>query len=212
MALVARRQELLEELVEQIRAMGSVSLAVPTDLTDEDSISAMAVRIESELGPVDVLVNNAAIFLLRSLAETSLEEWEQVMSTNLRGVFLCCRAVLPSMMQRRSGRIINISSTAGHRGYPEQGVYCTSKHALNGLSSVLAIEGQPYGIRVNVVSPGGVLTDLSAGLRQARGNVHESEWMTPEEVADAVYYVATQDGAATTDELALRRFTSEPWR
>lgn len=212
LALVARSASQIAELAEEIQSAGGTAVALPTDITSEEQVQALAERTEAELGPVDVLVNNAGIFLLRSLAETTLEEWEAVLNTNLRGAFLCCRAFLPSMMRRKTGRIINVSSSAARQGYAEQGAYCVSKHGLNGLSKVLALEAKPYGIRVNVVSPGGVLTDLSAGLRRSRGNVNESEWMTAEEVAEAVYYVATQEGAATTDELKLRRFASDPWR
>jgi NAD(P)-dependent dehydrogenase (short-subunit alcohol dehydrogenase family) len=83
---------------------------------------------------------------------------------------------------------------------------------LIGLSKVLALETQAYGIRVHVIAPGGVLTGLSKELRDSRGGVNESEWMTPEEVARAILYLCTQHGAALTDELVLRRYESEPWR
>ncbi|NCO34429.1 MAG: hypothetical protein AUJ92_10105 [Armatimonadetes bacterium CG2_30_59_28] len=211
-ALVARNEDLLNSLANEIRGAGGTGAVFPCDIGHAGDVKSMIGQVGETLGPVDVLVNNAAIFLLHSIADTTVDEWEEVMRTNVLGTFLCCRAVLPSMMRRKMGRIVNISSTAGRRGYPEQGVYCASKHALNGFSKVLALEAQPHNIRVHVVSPGGVLTDLSAGLRESRGNVDESEWMTAEEVADAVYYVASQDGAAFTDELSLRRFVSEPWR
>jgi NAD(P)-dependent dehydrogenase (short-subunit alcohol dehydrogenase family) len=135
----------------------------------------------------------------------------KVVGTNLIGPFLCAKAVLPSMMSRKSGRIINIGSLAGRQGYTSQGAYCASKHGLAGLTKVLAIECKPHNIRVNMISPGGVLTSLSSNLLASRGT-DSSEWMTPEEVADAVLYVAKQEGTATTDELVLRRFASEPWR
>ena len=135
------------------------------------------------------------------------------MATNVRGVFLTCREVLPEMIERRRGRIINVGSTAGRRGYEEQGAYCASKHALAGLSKVLAIEAQKHGVRVQMLSPGGVLTGLSSDLRASRGESEDSpEWMTTEEIARAAIYLCTQDGAAITDELILRRFASEPWR
>ena len=145
--------------------------------------------------------------------DTSTEVWDDLMDTNIRGVFLTCREVLPGMMERKSGRIINVGSTAGRRGYVEQGAYCASKHALVGLSKVLAIETRSYGIRVQMLSPGGVLTGLSSELRADRGESEDSpEWMTTEEIARAAMYLATQDGAAFTDELILRRYASEPWR
>lgn len=211
-AICARNERRLTAVAETIRNAGSVCEAVRADVSDEGQVEAMVRIVESRLGPIDILVNNAALMLLRALRDTSLQEWERSQAVNLRGVFLCCRAVLPSMMARKSGRIVNIGSLAGRRGYAEQGAYCASKHGLVGLTKVLAIETQEYGIRVNMVSPGGVMTDLSEPLRRSRGGVNEADWMTPEEVAKAVTYICTQDGAAATDELVLRRFASEPWR
>ena len=212
-ALAARSVDEINEVAEEISKSGGTAIAIPTDVSDERQVMAMVSRTESELGPVDILINNAAIFLLKQIADTSIDEWNQVMNIDLTGAFLCARTVLASMMERRTGRIINIGSLAGRRGYPEQGAYCAAKHGLVGLSKVLAIEGQPYGIRVNMVSPGGVITDLTSGLRASRGaSDNASDWMTAEEVAKGVYYIATQDGPAATDELVLRRFTSDPWR
>jgi len=153
------------------------------------------------------------VIALKKIVDTETEVWDDLMDTNARGAFLTCREVLPEMIERRKGRIINVGSTAGRRGYDEQGAYCASKHALAGLSKVLAIETQRYGIRVHMLSPGGVLTGLSSELRASRGEPEDSpDWMTPEEIARAALYLCTQDGAAMTDELILRRFASEPWR
>ncbi len=212
LVVVARTAKQIDRVAADVRAQGGTGIAIPADIACESDVEAMIARTDAELGPVDVLINNAGVMILRPVAQTSLEEWQEVIGTNLTGVFLCSRAVLPLMMRRRTGRIINIGSLAGRRGYPDQGVYCASKHGLYGLSKVLAIEGQPYGIRVNVVSPGGALTELSKELLATRKPSEAKEWMTPEEVAEGVYYIATQEGPATTDELVLRRFASEPWR
>jgi len=114
-------------------------------------------------------------------------------------------------MKGRGGCIINIGSLAGRRGYDSQGAYCASKHGLAGLTKVLAIEGQPHNIRVHLVSPGGVLTGLSEPLLASRAS-EPSEWMTPEEVADAVVFCARQDRVAISDEIVLRRYQSDPGR
>ncbi len=210
--LASRSIEEIDGVAAEIVKAGGSALAVQTDVSSESEVSRMIAAAEAEFGPTDILVNNAGTMILRPLAATSLEEWQRVMNVNLLGAFLCARAVLPSMMERRTGRIINIGSMAGRRGYPEQGVYCASKHGLYGLSKVLAIEGKPYGIRVNVVSPGGAHTELSRELLSTRSPAEASEWMSPDEVADAVLFVATQDGPAMTDDLVLRRYASEPWR
>jgi len=211
-AVAARSVDEIHAVAREIADRGGTALALRTDVTVAPDVNALIERTDSELGPVDILINNAGVMILRPLAETSLAEWQRTMDTNLLGAFLCSRAVLPLMMARKSGRIINIASMAGRRGYQDQGAYCASKHGLYGLSKVLAIEGQPYGIRVNVVSPGGAITELSKELLASRPPSEVAEWMTPEEVAEAVYFIAIQEGPGMTDELVLRRFASEPWR
>ena len=212
-AAAARSAGRIGELCAQIESKGGTALPVAMDLRREESVKAAVAKAQSELGPIDILINNAAIIALVKIDDTSTQTWDDLMSTNVRGAFLTCREVLPQMKARGSGRIINVGSTAGRRGYAEQGAYCASKHALAGLSKVLSIETQEYGIRVHMLSPGGVLTGLSHELRASRGEREDSpEWMTPEEIARAALYLCTQNGAAMTDELILRRYASEPWR
>ncbi len=211
-ALTARTATEIEAVAGMIVESGGQAVAIRADLTVEDDVKRVVKEAEAALGPTDILINNAAILKLSNIGDMPTSLWDETMSTNLRSVFLACREVLPGMMQRGSGRIINVGSMAGRRGYVEQGAYCASKHGLIGLSKVLALETQEYGIRVHVLAPGGVMTGLSKELRDSRGNVAEGTWMTPEEVAQAVLYLCTQDGAAVTDELVLRRFESEPWR
>jgi NAD(P)-dependent dehydrogenase (short-subunit alcohol dehydrogenase family) len=208
--VLARTREEIEAVAQAIRAGGGRALPVVCDVRSEEQVAAAFDAVERELGPVDIVVNNAGELLLKPLAETGLDEWRSVLEVNLTGAFIVAREAM-RRMSRRPGRIINVGSLAGRRGYPEQGAYCASKHGLVGLTKVMAIEGQPLGIRVHLVSPGGVLTDLSAGLRAARKDA-PSLWMTPEEVADAIVFCALQEGAAVSDEICLRRFDSEPWR
>lgn len=212
-AAAARTTGELEQLCDEIAGKGGRAVPVAMDVQSEESISGGVAKTRAELGPIDILVNNAGVLGLAKIVDTPTETWDTIMSTNVRGVFLLCREVLPEMMERKSGRIINVGSAAGRRGYAEQGAYCSSKHALVGLTKVLTIETQSYGIRVHMLSPGGVLTGLSSELRASRGETEDSpEWMTPEEVAEAALYLCSQTGAAFTDELALRRFAAEPWR
>lgn len=212
-AAAARSEDQLAKLCERVGSAGGRAVPIAMDLRSEDSIKSATARARAELGRMDVLVNNAGVLELHSIAETPTEVWDEIMSVNVRGVFLACREVLPEMIARRSGRIINVGSSAGRRGYVEQGAYCTSKHALAGLTKVLTLEAQPHGVRVNMLSPGGVLTSLSSDLRASRGEPEDSpEWMTAEEVAQGAVYLCTQTGAATTDELILRRYEAESWR
>lgn len=212
-AVAARTEGHLRELCERIALPGRRAVPITMDLRSEQSIRDAVSRVRSELGPIDVLVNNAGVLKLHRIARTPTDVWDELMSVNVRGVFITCREVMPEMIERREGRIINVGSSAGRRGYVEQGAYCASKHALAGLTKVLSLEGQPHGIRVNMLSPGGVLTELSRELRASRGEPEDSpEWMTPEEVAQAAVYLCTQTGAGTTDELILRRYMAESWR
>lgn len=210
--LAARTAAEIDSVAQEIAQIGGEAISVPTDVSSEADVDRLIKTAEARFGPVDILVNNAGVMILSAIAETPVGEWQRVMGVNLLGAFLCSKVVMPSMMARRSGRIINIGSMAGRRGYAGQGAYSASKHGLYGLSKVLAIEGQPYNIRVNVVSPGGVHTDLSKELLSTRSEAEASEWMSADEVADAVVFVATQDGPAMTDEIVLRRYASEPWR
>jgi NAD(P)-dependent dehydrogenase (short-subunit alcohol dehydrogenase family) len=209
----ARTTQEIERLCADVRANGGTAAPVTMDVKCEESIKNAVEKTRRQLGRIDILVNNAGVIALREIVDTSTETWDDLMSTNVRGVFLLCREVLPEMIERRSGRIINVGSAAGRRGYKEQGAYCASKHALAGLTKVLSLETQQYGVRVQMLSPGGVLTGLSSDLRASRGEAEDSpEWMASQEVAAAALYLCTQTGAAFTDELALRRYAAEPWR
>lgn len=211
-AVWARTEEQVAGVAGEILEAGGVAAHYVVDVADEKAVAETVARVEEELGHIDILVNNAAEMRLASITGTTVAIWDRLMRSNVRGPFVCCRAVLAGMMERRRGRIINIGSLAGRRGYEAQGAYCASKHALVGLSKVLAIEAQPYGVHVNMVSPGGVVTELSRELRESRGSDNPTDWMSAEEVAEAVLYIVKQEGAAVTDELVLRRFASEPWR
>jgi len=212
-AAAARSVGEITEVCDNITSAGGRAIPVQMDLTDESSIKNAITKAQSELGPIDILINNAAVITLHKIVDTPTDAWDQLMSTNMRGLFITCREVLPQMIERKSGRIVNVGSMAGRRGYIEQAAYCASKHALVGFTKVLALETQKFGIRVNMLSPGGVLTGLSTDLRASRGESEDSpEWMTADEVAAAALYLCSQDGAALTDELVLRRYASEPWR
>lgn len=210
--VTARTSDEIEEVAREIEGFGGTAVAIQTDITVEDDVKRLIKETESALGAVDILINNAGMLKLAPIVETTTDMWDEILSVNLRAVLIACREVLPGMMARRSGRIINVGSMAGRRGYAEQGAYCASKHGLVGLSKVIALETQKYGIRVHVLAPGGVLTELSKDLRESRGDAKDKDWMSAEEVAQAALYLCTQYGPAMTDELVLRRYESEPWR
>jgi len=156
-----------EETARKIRAAGGTALVCQADLTDRKQIEALLAEANAALGPVDVWVNNAGSAIgLRPLLDIADEFWDEVFAVNLRSAFLCCRAVAPQMMERKSGVIVNVSSVvARHGGGPGELAYTAAKGGLSALTRGLAKELAPHGIRVNTVAPGPTDTPFHDGLR-----------------------------------------------
>lgn len=206
-AAAARTESEVAETAERVRALGAEAIAVRCDIAAESDVKhAIAAAVES-FEHIDILVNNAGVAIFKPFHELTLDDWRRTLDVNLTGAFLCTQAVLPGMMQRRSGRIINISSVAGVKPILDQSAYCASKHALNAMTKVLAMELREYGIAVHAVCPGGVVTRLAD---EAMPDRDKSDWMTPEDIAHACLFLATQSHRATTDEMVVRRFASIP--
>jgi NAD(P)-dependent dehydrogenase (short-subunit alcohol dehydrogenase family) len=160
-------------------------------------VEASVERAEAELGPIDVLVNNAGVFLWRPFLELSSEEWELVLATNLTGAANFCRAVLPGMMRRRRGRIVNVSSIHGMRGEANLAAHSAAKFGLIGLTQSLAREFRPYNIAVNAVCPGTVENkEDETGAPSRSEPLAEKLW--PRDVARTVLFLASDDAAAIT--------------
>lgn len=211
-ALFARDETALNEVSEYIRSKGGTCISVICELTDETSIKEAVKTVKDTFGTIDCLVNNAGRMELYPVHKTPTEIFDSIIGINLRGVFLLTREVLPVMLEKNFGKIVNIGSTAGRRGYPEQSAYCASKHALVGFTKALSLELRKTKVSTCIVAPGGVLTDMSKKLMASRGDFNEEAWITPQQITDGVMFVLHQDGAAFTDELVIRRFESEPWR
>ncbi|MDR3210472.1 MAG: SDR family oxidoreductase [Planctomycetota bacterium] len=206
--LAGPTRENLLAVVADIQKSGGKAEAVPTDIGREEEVVSLF-QFAAKRGGVDILVNNAAVGVFGRLTDTSAAEWDRVMGINLRGAFLCAREALKSMAAHgRGGRIINIASAVGFRGYVDQGLYTASKHGLVGLSKVMALEGREHGVITQVIAPGGVDTEL---LSRARPDLDRSGLMSPEDVADAMEYLLRQRGNALVDCLNLRRSGKEPW-
>ena len=156
-ALAARSADQIEEAAGLIEAQGRRALPVVTDLRDPDQVTRLADTVTGELGGVDLLVNNSGIAgPMKVLWEIDPEGWNETIDVNLTGVFLCCRAFLPAMIQRRSGNVVVIGSVTGKRPLHGRTPYAATKIALVGLVRTLAWETGEYGIRVNLISPGAV--------------------------------------------------------
>lgn len=206
-AALARSKDEIEETASIVQGLGARAEAIVCDVTREDSVNHAFAAAESVLGPTDILVNNAGMARFKPFADLSLDDWNETLAANLTSVFLCTRRVLPAMMARRAGRIINVSSVSGLKPIAEQSAYCAAKHAVNGLTKTLALELSEFGIGVHALCPGGVVTRLS---EEAMPHRDKTGWMLPEDIAHAALFLATQSPRAATDIVHLRRFDSAP--
>ena len=197
LALAARTENELLQTASLVEATGARAVAIPTDIRDRAAVDACVSRAEAELGPVDVLVNNAGVFLWRPFLELSSEEWDLVLSTNLTGAANFCRAVLPGMIARRRGRIVNVSSIHGMRGEANLAAHSAAKFGLIGLTQSLAREYRSFNIAVNAVCPGTVENRQDETGAPSRSEpLAEKLW--PRDVAKTVLFLASDDAAAIT--------------
>jgi 3-oxoacyl-[acyl-carrier protein] reductase len=169
------------------------------DVTRSAEVSSLVEKTEAALGPISILVNNAGVGLFGPVHEKSEADWDNVLDTNLKSLFLVSRAVVPSMIRRGAGDIINISSLAGRNTFAGGALYCASKWGVYGLSGCMAEDLREHGIRVSVVAPGSVATEFSG-----RGPKDATKVLTPEDVAHAVAMIVTQGPQSFLSEVQLR--------
>ena len=215
--LAARSREPLEATRAEIGAMGREALVVQVDVRREESVQALAEKTMAHFGHVDILVNNAGITgPTAMLWEVPSAEWEETFAVNVTGPYLCCRAFLPSMIERRAGSIIFISSMTGKRPLVGRSTYAAGKMALVGMARTLAWETGPYGIRVNVISPGAVEGErvervireqarvegisLEESRRHFTANSPLGRMVPPQNIADAVLFLSSDSAASITGE------------
>lgn len=168
------------------------------DVTDAEDVAAKLAAIEAEAGRIDVLVNNAGIIFFKAVEDVSVADWDRLLAVNLRGPFLCVRAVAPGMKQRRAGAIINVSSNAGIVGGLDESTYCASKFGLEGLSRALSQEFTPYNVSVNTITPGHPMhTAMSEITYRAETR---KIWKDPMELAPAFVHLALQDASGVNDQ------------
>jgi NAD(P)-dependent dehydrogenase (short-subunit alcohol dehydrogenase family) len=165
-ALVARSGELLEGVRAEITSRGGKAYAFVADISNEAEVAAVAGDIRRHAGIPDILINNAGINIRKPLHEFTLEEWRRVMATNVDGVFLCTRAFVPGMIEKKFGRVINMASTMAHVSLPQRAAYSASKFAVLGMTKALALDLAPYNITANAISPGPFATEINRALVQ----------------------------------------------
>lgn len=191
-AICSRTREEVEAVAAGIREAGGDARAFQADITDEAAVAALFEAAGADFGPVRHLVNNAGNAPVGPTADFSLADWQQCLTVNLTGAFLCAREAFRRMPAVGGGSIVNISSGAGKHGKAEWAAYCAAKSGLHGLSRALVEEGKPLGIRVNTVCPGGTRTSLRASIF---GDEPAGKILEPEQVADAVLFLLS-DAAA----------------
>jgi 3-hydroxy acid dehydrogenase/malonic semialdehyde reductase len=208
--LAARRRDRLDAVAAGIeKRYGAETLTVSLDVRDRTAVESALAELPHRWREIDILVNNAG--LARGLAPLQggdIEDWEEMIDTNLKGLLYVTRAVLPGMVERGSGHVINIGSIAGHEVYPAGNVYCATKHAVAALTRATGIDTLGTGVRVSSVDPGMVETEFSLvrfhGDAQRAQSVYTGlEPLHPEDVAEAVVFCATRPAHANVREMVL---------
>jgi NAD(P)-dependent dehydrogenase (short-subunit alcohol dehydrogenase family) len=206
-AALARSVQEIEETARLVRERGRQAVATRCDVASPEDITRAHREAVEALGPIDILVNNAGFLVITPILQTSLQDFEQTVAVNLRATFLSCQAVLPSMIERGGGTILNIASTSSKRWYVGQGAYCVAKHGVLGFTKVLAEEMRPHNIRVSAICPGGVNTRM---VQEERDDIVPEEWMDPEDIGRLAVFLASLPPKAAIDEVVIRRFASSP--
>ena len=206
--LAARTASQLESAAQEIRAGGGLAVPVPTDLAKEQDILSLFAGIRTEADGLDILVNNAGVGIFGPIMDFASADFDTVMRVNAKAAFLCCQQALRMMIPKKSGYIINISSVVGIKGYPNQGAYTASKHAILGLTKSLAVEAQEHGIRVSAILPGGVHTQLVA---DARPDLDPQILLQPQDIAQTVLFLLSLSDRAAIDQIYIRRSGSKPF-
>lgn len=199
LGLCARDPKRLGSVAAEFEREGTSVVAVTADVSRPDDIAPLVRKTEQSLGSIEILVNNAGIGYSGPTHEASEANWDAVLDTNLKSVFLLSRAVTPGMIARRGGHIVNIASLAGKNAFAGGGIYCASKWGLLGLTECMAEDLRPHGIRVSAVCPGSVATDFSP-----HGTKDPRKMLQPEDVAHAVAMILTQAPQSFISEVLLR--------
>ncbi len=204
--LAARRLQLLEQLASCIRERGGEALTVQTDVRDEPQVERLITGAIQHFGRLDILVNNAGIGGGGRLGDTRTERFDDVINTNLRGTFFCCRAGFRHMKKAGGGHILNMSSVAGVQAWAGTGTYSASKHGIMALTRALAEEGRSYNIKVSAICPGGVADEL---VDASPEEIERSEKISPFDVVEAALYLATLGRYTVVHQIILDRLGAD---
>ncbi len=196
----ARSESEIDAVAEQLRSRGHAAWAVPCDVTDPTQVSGLAETATEHLGQVDILINNAGTVTSAPLKSLTLETWNRTLAVNATGVFLCTKALLPGMVERGWGRVVNIASIAGKTGGPYISAYSASKHAVIGFTRSVAAEVATSGVTVNAVCPGYVNTPMTD---RSVERIVEKTGADPESVRETMRRTSPQNRLMEPEEIAL---------
>jgi NADP-dependent 3-hydroxy acid dehydrogenase YdfG len=214
-ALVARRRDRIEALAKELENDGRRALVVEADVTDRAQAEDAVRRTVDELGSLDILINNAGVMLLGPMEQAPVEEWEQMVHVNVLGLLYCAKAALPHLLeaaessQRRTADVVNVSSVAGRTVRPGSGVYNATKHAVGAFSDGLRQEVTKRHVRVGLVEPGAVATELVGHNRpqvqeMINARFTDMERLAAEDIADAIGYMVTRPRHMAVNEILVR--------
>jgi 3-oxoacyl-[acyl-carrier protein] reductase len=198
-AICGRDEKALQSTCVELKKLTPRVFSQVADVTRSGDVNALITKTEAALGPISILVNNAGIGVFGPTHEKSEADWDRVLNTNLKGVFLVSKAAVPSMIRQGHGDIVNISSLAGKNAFAGGGIYCASKWGVQGLSACMAEDLRDHGIRVSTICPGSVGTEFSGSKPK-----NPARALRPEDVAHAVAMVLTQSPQSFLSEILLR--------
>lgn len=212
LVLAARREDRLVKLTEELKANGGEAIWQTTDVTDRKQVEALAKIAKDTFGRIDVLVNNAGLMPLAPLDALKVDEWDQMVDVNIKGVMYGIASVLPIMREQHSGHVINLSSVAGHKVFPGAAVYCATKYAVRALSEGLRMEAGDE-IRSTNISPGAIATELTSTITDPTAAEAAEELykvaIDADAVARAIVYAIEQPHDVDINEIILRPTAQE---
>jgi short-subunit dehydrogenase len=202
--ITARRQERLSELEAMVQKAGGRAVSLVGDAAEEETARQAVNLAVQTFGSLDFLINNVGVGNYKILVDTSVDDYDEMMDTNMRSTFLFTRYAVPVMMKQGSGTILLISSMAGIYGFPGEAVYCATKFAQVGFAQALDKELRAHGIKVGAICPGGVKTEFALGKGRTEESVVASEMLDPEDVAGVVLMACTQSPRSRIIEVQMR--------
>ena len=205
LALVSRDAAALAGVIAALPESCCKAVALPADLALEESYTQVIEEAAAPRGGRDVLVNCAGLSQAGPFEDVTPEQWDHIFAVNAKAPFFLCKAALPYLKKSDKPIVINIASVVGFKGYIHQSAYASSKHALTGFTKVFAKEVQPFGIRVHLINPGGVATEM---VTRMRPDINADELIQPEEIAELVRFLVSWEGRGTIDQFYIRRYSS----